>query len=135
MQWYDIKPVEEKELHNFEDAFCFRISEPMRGYLLRHNGGRPVSGTFPTTERARKLEQFLNFSKEGDPRFDAWAVNKRLRSELGGTRIAIGIDTLGNFVCIERHYRHQKVVVWNHLTGKFEPSLLDIPVLLRALGN
>ena len=120
-------------LKDFETTFQFNITPMFREFLLEHNGGAPASGVFPTAVKERKLARMMDFSDRYSVR-GAWAINRRLRGQIGEKRIIIGIDSLDNFICLERHYRHQTVVVWNHLTGEFEESRLDLPALLRCLG-
>ena len=130
--WRWIRPLHKLLLRDFETAFQFNITPVFREFLLEHNAGVPTSGIFPTTVKERKIAKLLDFSDRYSVK-GAWAINKRLREQIGEKRIIIGKDSLGNFICLERHYKHQTVVVWNHLTGEFEESLLDIAALLRCI--
>lgn len=131
--WRGIKPLPKLLLKDFETTFQFNITPVFQEFLLEHNGGIPTSGIFPTVVKERKIAKLLDFSDRYSAN-GAWAINRRLRTQIGEKRIIIGIDSLGNFLCLERHYKKQFVVVWNHLTGEFEESLLDIPALLRCIG-
>lgn len=131
--WRCCTPLTEQELHSFENAFKFKFTEDLRGFLLLHNAGIPSPGLFPTLNRERKLAQLLDLRK-GTGKQDAWSVNERLRDLIGPKRIIIGQDSQNNFVCVERNQRQQKIVLWNHITDQFEECLLDIPVFLRQIG-
>lgn len=131
--WRNTIPMESGELTEFENHFRFRIHPALREYLLQVNGGYPSPGTFRTEVRERRLIRLLDFrdktSKDG-----AFAINNRLRSQIGSHRIVIGEEATGNFVCLERDGTKQYIVVWSHITGAFERSLLDIPAFLRIIG-
>ena len=131
--WRGIIPLSNASLKEFENTFHFNIDTSLREYLLEHNGGIPTFGTFPTAGKERKIARILDFS-DRDLADGAWAVNRRLRNRIGEKRIIIGTDSLGNFVCLERDYRRQYIVLWNHLTDGFEESLWDIPAFLRGIG-
>lgn len=131
--WRNKKPLEDATLAEFEKKFKFRIDKDLRGFLLLHNAGSPTPGTFPTSARERKLETFLDFSDKNSSH-GAWAINKRLRDKIGEKRIIIGKDNTGNFICLERRYVNQNVVVWSHINNEFEASLIDIPAFLRRIG-
>ena len=131
--WRNVFPIESATLSAFEKKFHFNIQSPLREYLLEHNNGIPSPGTIPTVVRERHLVQLLDFRDPNNPK-GAWATNARLRSEIGPQRIIIGTDISGNFVCLERDYQEQYIVVWSHISNNFERSLLDIPALIRAWG-
>lgn len=131
--WRNITPINPATLAAFEKRFNFRIAEPFKSFLIEHNAGIPSNGTFPTVYRERQLVQFLDFADQ-KTRNGAWATNTRLRDQIGDQRIIVGLDVKGNYVCLERHWKNQKIVVWSHVTGQFEPSLLDIPAFLRAIN-
>ncbi len=132
--WRGIKPISTVELREFENAFRFRITPVFREYLLEHNGGIPTPGIFPTeANRNRKMQRLLDFTDRYTVQ-EAWSVNTRLQEAIGEKRIVIGTDTVGNFICLEREYKRQYIVLWNHLTDQFERSLLDIPAFLDTIG-
>lgn len=126
-------PVEEKTVSDFENTYHFRIDPVLRQFIIDHNNGIPSPGTFLTTVRERKLERLLDFDDTATEQ-GAWAINKRLREKIGEKRIIIGIDANSNFVCVERNYKQQYIVVWNHITGKYERCVAAIPVLIRVLA-
>lgn len=130
--WRGIKPLHKLLLKDFETAFQFNITPVFREFLLEHNGGMPTSGIFPTVVKERKIAKLLDFSDRYSTA-GAWAINRRLRSQIGDKRIIIGKDSLGNFICLERYYKRQSIVLWNHLTGEFEESAVDIPAFLRII--
>lgn len=130
--WRGIKPLSNQLLKDFESAFDFNIHPVFRQYILDHNSGAPTPGIFPTIKKERKVAKFLDFADRYSAA-GAWATNRRLRDQIGDKRIIIGKDSLGNFLCLERHYRKQYIVLWNHLTGEFEESLLDIPAFVRCV--
>lgn len=131
--WRNTIPCESAALTAFEKKFKFTIQSPFREYLLEHNFGISSPGTIPTAVRERRLAQLLDFRDQHNPK-GAWAINSRLRDRIGPKRIVIGTDTSGNFVCLERDYQDQYIVVWSHISNNFERSLLDIPALIRAWG-
>lgn len=131
--WMGIRPLSKQQLTDFEKKFNFNVTPVFRTFLLEHNAGIPNSAIFPTTVKERRLVRLLDFADRQAPT-GAWAINQRLRNEIGEKRIIIGMDSLDNFVCLERYYRRQSIVLWNHLTGGFEESLLDISAFLRVIG-
>lgn len=131
--WRNRRPILSAQLSGFETKFGFRICGPMRTFLLENNAGFPTPGLFPTTVRERKLSFLLDFSNTSHPD-GAWAINARLRNQIGPKRIIIGRDTLGNYVCIEREHKQQRIVLWNHVTNDFELCLWDIPMFLRYVA-
>lgn len=130
--WRTTVPIEDRTLSQFEKHFHFRIQEDLRGFILDHNGGFTTPCVFPTNVKSRKFIQMLDFSPSNPD--GAWAVNERVRERIGEKRIVIGLDQKKNFVCVERNYKQQQIVVWSHVSGDFEPCLLDIPAFLRALN-
>ena len=133
MKWRNIIPLEDSTLRKFEEVFDFNINRYFREFLLEHNGGIPSPGIFPTVARERKIARILDFSQKSSSR-GAWAVNARLRDQLGPKRIVVGVDSAENFICIERKYKRQRIVVWSHVTGDFEECILDIPSFLQVLS-
>lgn len=131
--WRDIIPVSHTTITDFEQQFQFRIRSPFREFLIDHNNGIPSDGIIVTEKRERKLAQFLDFS-DAVSNNSAWAINRRLRDQIGPRRIVVGRDRSGNFVCLERDYQEQYIVVWSHITGEFERSLQEIPALLNAIN-
>ena len=131
--WLGIRPISSAELTAFEDHFDFRITPVFRTWLLEHNAGFPKNIELPTTKRMREFRRVLDFSNRTG-KLEAWKCTERCRDSLGSTRIPFGFDAGGNFVCLERHYRHQQIVVWNHITDEFEPCLLDIPTFIKYMG-
>ena len=131
--WRDVIPVSPSTLTEFEQQFHFRIQSPFREFLLDHNNGIPSDGTIPTKTKERKLSMFLDFS-DRNPANSAWTVNKRLRDQIGEKRIVVGRERSGNLICLERNYKEQYIVVWSHITGEFERSLLEIPALLQSIN-
>lgn len=131
--WRNIRPVEEKTIANFEKEFRFHLEPSLRQFLIDHNNGAPSPGTFTTTIRERRLEQFLDFSDVTSVR-GAWELNRRLRERIGPKRIIIGVDANSNFVCVERDHKQQYIVVWSHVSGCFERCLADIPVFLQIIN-
>ena len=131
--WLDSIPVAAEGLRSFEEAFRFKIDSDFKQYLAERNGGMPMDGRFPTAVKERKLAQLLDFT---DMRSNngAWAVNKRMRKRIGVKRIVIGIDPANNYICLERNYREQFVVVYNLWSCDFERSLLDLSAFMRAIG-
>lgn len=130
--WRNITPLEERAMSEFEQKFRFRIDPALRQFIIDHNGGIPSPGTFLTTARERRFEQLLDFSDTLTGR-GAWAINERLRYKIGEKRIIIGTDANSNFICLERDYKTQYIVVWNHFSNSFERCIADIPVLLQSL--
>lgn len=130
--WRGLKPASEQDMREFESAFQFRFAEPLRGFLLEHNAGIPLRGEFPVISKQRKLSYLLDITDKRT-NLGAWTVNNRVRKKIGPKTIVIGVDTLGNFVCVQRHYRQQSISLWNHLTGEFEESLWDIQTFLRNM--
>lgn len=130
--WRGIRPLSNQLLRDFESTFHFNINPVFRQYILDHNGGVPVPGIFPTVRKERKMARLLDFSDRSSAT-GAWAINQRLRDQIGDKRIVIGTDELGNFLCLERHYRSQRIVLWNHLTEEFEECLLEIPSFVRCV--
>ncbi len=120
-----------EELQKFESTFNFRIQQPLRSFLLEHNGGRSHHCIIPSLCKDRKLEQLLDFSATGN----AWEINRRMRKILGTRCIVIGTDRSENFLCVTRAYNNQSVVIWNHVTGELEQCSLDIPALLDSWGG
>jgi len=117
----------------FEKEFDFRFRPDLRTFLCDHNAGKPKSGIFPTSVKERQIRKLYNFADKSSKN-EAWEVNKRMRECLGPKRIAIGVDTTGNIICVERHYSHQEIKVYNHASREFEDCLLDIPGLLRCIN-
>ena len=130
--WREIRPLASEQLSDFEREFDFKINPDFREFLLDHNNGAPAGVYIPTRTKKRRIHKFLDFADHSSSE-GAWAVNLRLREEVGEKRIIFGVDALGNFLCLERNYRKQKVVLWNHLTDEFEPCLLEIPAFLREI--
>ena len=131
--WRHTLPLDNLTLSEFERTFSFRIEPVFRSFLLEHNCGCVTPGVFSTVKCERKLWQLLNFADRTGTD-GAWAINKRLQEQLGPMRIVVGLDIKGNFVCLEREHKRQKIVVWSHLSGEFEESILDIPAFLRVIG-
>lgn len=131
--WRNVIEISRTQLRSFETHFRFTFHSDLGAYLLTHNNGSVAPGIFPTAVRERKLDRLLDLSDSENEK-GAWAVNKRLRKLIGPQRIIIGIDAQGNYVCVERDYRQQKIVVWNHVTDAFEDCLWDIPAFLRYIG-
>lgn len=131
--WLGVRPISSAELTAFEDHFDFRITPVFRTWLLEHNAGLCKSTELPTANKVYHFIRMLDFSKNAGVT-EAWKSTERCRTDLGETRIPIGMDAVGNFVCLQRHYKHQDIVVWNHITGAFEPCLLDIPTFIRFAG-
>lgn len=130
--WRNITPITDAQMSAFEKNFDFRIAQPLREFLIDHNGGAPTPGTFPTTVRERKLEYFLDFSDLSYK--GAWGINQRVRKHIGPKMLVIGIDFLGNYVCIQREYKQQEIVLWNHVTNNYEKCLHSIPAFIRTIG-
>lgn len=133
MKWRNITVIHSFVLTEFERKFNFTIHKDFRAFLLEHNGGIPSPGIFPTTVRERKIARLLDFSDKFSSN-GAWEINKRLREQIGPKRIVVGIDSTGNFICLERYYKRQQIVVWSHISGDFEECLLDIPAFLRTIS-
>ena len=131
--WRNIIALEDRKIAEFERKFQFRIHLVFREFLLTHNGGSPTPGTFPTAKMTRKMKYFLDFSDE-DSDYGAFEINYRLRDKIGPKRIIVGIDHADNFICLERSYSRQYIVVWSHVTGEFERCLLDLPMFIRQIG-
>lgn len=131
--WRGVRPIESAVIREFESHFHFRIQPHIRQYICDNNAGIPSPGCFPTIVRERKMERLLDFDNRTAAN-SAWAVNSRLRNKIGSKRIIIGTDISGNFICIERNYKEQYIVVWSHVSGQFERCLLDIPGFLRTIG-
>lgn len=131
--WRGLKPVSEQDMRDFESAFQFHFAVPLRGFLLEHNAGIPLHGDFPVKSKQRRISYLLDIA-DRNTNLGAWAVNNRVGKKTGPKTIVIGVDTLGNFVCVQRHYRQQSIVLWNHLTGEFEESLWDMQTFLRNMA-
>lgn len=131
--WRDVIPTSSTDIAAFEEQFKFRIRSPLREFLIDHNNGIPSDGAFVTVRRERKIAQLLDFS-DRNPQNSAWTVNRRLREQIGPKRIVVGREHSGNLICLERNYQEQYIVVWSHITGEFERSLQEIPVLLQAIN-
>lgn len=131
--WSNLSPITNTQMNLFESHFSFRINPPLRDFLLDHNGGTPTPGIFPTNIRNREIAYLLDFRESRSDK-SAWTVNQRVRRLIGPKRLVIGVDSLGNFICIEREHKQQEIVVWNHVTNKFEKAQWNIPVLLQSLG-
>lgn len=129
--WRNIKKADEKAMSQFERHFDFAICDNLRGFLIEHNGGSTTPCAFQTDRAERKLVRLFDFSQ---PTSSAWEINERLRDQIGTKRIIIGADQKGNFVCVEREYSRQTIVVWSHVSGLFESCLLSIPAFLRAIN-
>lgn len=129
--WRNIHLLTDLEMRHFEEHFAFTVTPPLRQFLIDHNGGYPSSGSFPTVVRERKLEYLLNFADPSSR--GAMEINRRLRKHLGPKMIVIGCDDLGNYVCVQRDYKQQNIVLWNHVTNMYEPCLWDIPTFLRNI--
>lgn len=131
--WRNITELQEDMLQEFEKHFSFLLHGTLHAFLLTHNYGCPSPGRFPTDIKDRKISSLLDFSSKTGDR-SAWAVNERLRKQIGPQRIIIGIDSLGNYICVERKYQEQRIVLWNHITNCFEPCQWEISEFLRNVG-
>lgn len=128
-----IRSISSAELKAFEDHFDFHIMPAFRVWLLEHNAGIPKNTELATAKKNRHISYIMDFSRNAGAS-GAWKSTERCRKEIGNTRIIVGIDNLGNFICLSRHYRHQQIELWNHITGEFEPCLLDISAFIRLIG-
>lgn len=131
--WRNVSEISNTQMNLFESQFSFRINPPLRDFLLCHNGGSPSPGIFPTTVRNREIAYLLDIADAKSEK-GAWAVNRHVRRLITPKRLVIGVDTLGNYVCIEREHKQQQIVLWNHVTNAFEACLWDIPLFLQSLG-
>ena len=131
--WVNTCPLTCSQLSSFEKAFRFTFHHDLQAFLKAHNAGSTTSGIFPTAVRERELVQLFDFSDQQDKK-GAWGINKAHRKALTEKRIIIGTDNLGNYVCVEREHKQQKIVVWNHVTDQFEPCLWDISMFSRYIG-
>jgi hypothetical protein len=126
-----VKPLNESILQAFEEKFDFHFTTKMRQFLLLNNGG-VSSGAFYTVAMQRTFSSLLDFEDKTSPS-GAWAINRRLRKQIGEKRIIIGMDSQKNYICVERNRREQKIVVWSHVTNMFDSCLHDIPSFLSFL--
>ena len=131
--WYGASVLSFAQLNLFEKHFQFTFDPALHTFLLEHNGGSVSPGVFPTAVRERRLVKLLDFSSQEDKK-GAWQINAKHRNLITEKRIIIGTDDKGNYVCVEQDYRHQMIVVWNHLTDSFEPCLWEIPAFLKYIG-
>ena len=137
--WKDIKPISEQTLREFEEHFHFNINTDLKQFLQEHNAGCCIGPSFPvvladgTTVKHIQLDRFFDFSEKNDPK-GAWAVNKRVRKQIGNKRIVIGRDRKNNLVCLERDYSHQYIVVWFHVTMTFQRCILDKAGFMKAIS-
>lgn len=137
--WKDIKPISAQAIEEFENHFHFSISKDLQLFLREHNAGFNIGATFPVvladgiTVKYIQLDRFFDFSEKAGPQ-GAWAVNKRVRNQIGKKRIVIGRDRKNNLICLERDYSHQYIVVWSHITMAFERCILEIPAFLSAVS-
>lgn len=131
--WRNTQPLSWDAMHDFEKAFHFRIDATMKEFLMANNAGYPTPGLFPTTTKERKLKRLLNFA-DTESEQEAWKINLRVREKIGEKRIVFAVDDNGNFLCLEREYMHQRIIVWSHITGTFEDCLLETPAFIRAIG-
>ena len=131
--WSNISPITNTQMNLFESHFSFRIDPPLRDFLLEHNGGSPTSCIFPTNIRNREIAYLLDIRESRSDK-SAWTVNQRVRRLIGPKRLVIGVDSLGNFICVEREYKQQEIVLWNHVTNAFEKCQWSIPILLQSIG-
>lgn len=131
--WMNENPIAFTQLNQFEKRFRFTFHPALQKFIQAHNGGNVTPGTFPTNVRERKLLRLLDFS-DPESRKGAWQINAKHRSLIGPQRIIIGIDSLGNYVCVQREYKHQTIVVWNHVTDSFEDCLWELPAFIQYVG-
>lgn len=124
--WNFCSPIDSDALKAFEDHFDFHINQPLRDFLLTHNGGKTRHCSIPTYVRERRLEALLDLSDTET----AWGTNRRMRRLLGEKIIVIGTDRSGNLLCVRRDMRKQDFVVWNHITNTLEECALDMSILL-----
>lgn len=130
--WRNISDLSNTDLREFESSFHFVIDPIFREFLLSHNNGIPGNAEIQTQTRKRQIGRIYDFSRTADA--TAWKINTRLRPVIGDKRIIIGEDITGNFICLNRHYRHQYLSVWSHVQNNFEECILDIPTLLKYIN-
>lgn len=124
--WNFCSPIRSDVLKKFEDTFNFHFNEPLRDFLLTHNGGKTRHCSVPTTVKERRLATILDFSQGGS----AWDINRRMRKLLGNKCVVIGMDRSDNFLCVRRDQRNREFIIWNHITDEIEECTSEIPSLL-----
>ena len=135
--WFEpIQMVDTTAIEKFEESFDFRIPVEFREFLYEHNGAQASEIPFPTEKGIRNLTQILDFRVKQENRSDsascAWDTNLRMRPILTRRRICFG-KAGRHLICMERQRRDRKIVVWNHITQKFEPSELSVDEFIRTL--
>ena len=135
-----MRHLPESKLREFEKEFQFVFHPDLRFFLLLYNGGS-TSAVIPTVEKRgertiqhnRIFSRLFDFSTKVGVR-SAWALNQRLRPILGDHLVVIGEDMNHNYICVSNREYKQTVCILSHVSGKLEESVMDIPMLIRALN-
>lgn len=117
MEWKFVKALEmPSAVEDFLKHYDLALPGTISTFLAQHNGGRPSEKVFATEHRQGYVFKALLSYNQGDKE-SIWKLYPRLfeRTKL----YPIGMDSAGNFICID--FRDpDRLVLWNHETNAKE---------------
>ena len=125
--WFDqVQLQDPKEIEQFEEAFRFLFPPAFRSYLMELNGARGSQILIPTDLAQRPVTAILDFRKGCQVGSEsAWNMNRIMRQIRSEKRVVFGRSGR-HLLCMERNRRDRNIVLWNHITQKFEPVTVSV---------
>lgn len=107
--------LDERRLWNFEKRIGARLPEDYRGFLMEHNGGKPVPSDFSiSTEQWTSLHHVLGLH-DGHSYLSLEGDYEDYLSRMPASIIPIADDSFGNAICIGISGTEAgKVYFWDH---------------------
>ena len=94
------KKISKDQLLELEEKIGVIFPNDYKDFLLKNNGGRPSLNVFRTLDQSYESDiQFLFGVTEGV--YDIYEVFKKLKSVIPESKIAIAIDSGGNYVLLD----------------------------------
>ena len=110
----------------FEEAFSFHFHDSaLKDFLACHSGEAVRSGHIKASGEDMELSSILSFTAQEGAN-SAWAVNKWVRRDIGKKRIAIASGTYGDYLCVEREWQNQHLVIYNCQNGQIRSASISI---------
>lgn len=129
--WKYVKPLRSPGLiEDFETAMVYTFPDSFKACVKAHNGGRPSLEAFNTDQaKERAVKSLLSFNREDKD--NIWKMSKWVKADLGKAYIPFAIDNFGNLICFDGG--NDRIVFWNHETGRIESVARSFDEFLAAL--